>query len=294
MKTKLIATLFLLQCYAFSMAQNESYLEIEDELKSYAENFLNLSVSDEEKEAANAAFVEKLFAFAQETKSLDKSFDDIKNLSVRKSPDGKVKTYTWFLLSKNYGYKSYGILQHLDEKKQLNAYVLKEMEDLPRGIMNKTLSVDNWFGCLYYDIQEFTYKKEKIYVLLGFDGNDGITSRKVIETLTFPKGKPRFGDNLFESSNKMYSRILFEYSAKITMGVRYDPKKKWIVFDHLSPENQGLVGQYQFYGPDFSYDAFEFSNGKFRYKSDVDARSDSENQGLKKEITPKLPPQKAD
>ncbi len=270
-------------------AQSTSYGELETELKVYADHFLNLASSDEQKDTANAIFLEKLLDVSQDINSLSYAFEGIKNLSVRTSPDGKVKTYTWFLLSKNYGYKSYGILQYVDEKKNVHAFELKEIEDFPRGIMHKTLSADNWYGCLYYDIVEYIYKKEKIYVLLGFDGNDGMTSRKVIETLTFNKNKPRFGDNLFQSNNKSYSRIIFEYSAKITMGVHYEKKKKWIVFDHLSPENQGLVGQYQFYGPDFSFDAFEFSKGKFIHLSDVDARSDSENEGIKKELTPKLP-----
>ena len=32
-------------------------------------------------------------------------------------------------------------------------------------------------------------------------------------------------------------------------------------------------GQYQFYGPDLSYDGFEFKNGKWLYIKDVDARN---------------------
>lgn len=280
---------FFVACLPASFVAQTYDSSIADELKSYTDHFLNLSASDEAKDSTNRLFIEKLLEITQTAKSFSYTYDHIKNLSVRSSPDGKVRTYTWFLLSKNYGYKSYGILQYLDEKKQVHVFELKEMEDFPKGIMYKTLGPDNWYGCLYFDIIEYSYKKEKIYVLLGFDGNDGITSRKVIETLSFSKNKPRFGDNLFYQGNKSYSRIIFEYSAKITMGVRYDPKKKWIVFDHLSPENQGLVGQYQFYGPDFSYDAFQFTKGKFRYISDVDARNDSENEGLQKEITPKIP-----
>lgn len=262
---------------------------VEEELKLYADHFLNLSSTDAEKDSCNRLFIEQLSVILQESQSLNYSFESIKNLSVRTSPDGRVRTYTWFLLSKNYGYKSFGFLQYLDDKRKIHVFELKEMEDFPKGIMYKTLGTDNWYGCLYFDIVEYSYKKEKIYVLLGFDGNDGITSRKVIETLTFSNNKPRFGDNLFYQGNKSYSRIIFEYSAQITMGVRYDAKRKWIVFDHLSPENQGLVGQYQFYGPDFSYDAFQFYKGKFRYLSDIDARNDTENEGVKKELTPKIP-----
>lgn len=51
-------------------------------------------------------------------------------------------------------------------------------------------------------------------------------------------------------------------------------KSKMIVFDHLIPMDPNLEGVYQFYIPEvFTYDAFIFENGKWRFYSDVDARN---------------------
>ena len=52
-----------------------------------------------------------------------------------------------------------------------------------------------------------------------------------------------------------------------------------IVFDHLSPRSDSQKGQFQYYGPDMSFDAFVFEKGKWTYKKDVDARNDTENEG---------------
>jgi hypothetical protein len=46
-----------------------------------------------------------------------------------------------------------------------------------------------------------------------------------------------------------------------------------IVFDHLSPIESGIEGVYKFYGPDFSYDGYEFKAGKWRYRSNLDVRN---------------------
>jgi len=34
-------------------------------------------------------------------------------------------------------------------------------------------------------------------------------------------------------------------------------KMNMIIFDHLSPSKPSYTGNYQFYGPDFSYDGLE-------------------------------------
>ena len=55
--------------------------------------------------------------------------------------------------------------------------------------------------------------------------------------------------------------------------LKFDENEKQIVFDHLSPKSPQFTGQYQYYGPDFSYDALEFKKGKWVYIKDVDVRN---------------------
>ena len=57
------------------------------------------------------------------------------------------------------------------------------------------------------------------------------------------------------------------------MMVEYNEKLKEIVADHLSPSRPSMQGQYQFYGPDFSYEGFSFQDGVWVQKSDIDVRN---------------------
>jgi hypothetical protein len=120
------------------------------------------------------------------------------------------------------------------------------------------------------------YKKKKYYVLLGWDGNNRISNKRLIDVLYFTeKGFPKFGDAIFSSeSGKVKKRIIFEYQAGLVMSLRYEDEKNAIVFDHLSPSNPSLEGQFSFYGPDFSYDMMQFKDGKWIYIKDVLPRND--------------------
>ena len=53
--------------------------------------------------------------------------------------------------------------------------------------------------------------------------------------------------------------------------MRFD--KDMIVFDHLSPSREDLEGQYQFYGPDFSYDGLRWKDCGWVLIEDLDLRA---------------------
>ena len=58
------------------------------------------------------------------------------------------------------------------------------------------------------------------------------------------------------------------------MSLRYEKKKKMIVFDHLSPSSPSLKGKYEYYGPDFTYDGFSFKKGIWHYRKNLEMRND--------------------
>ena len=60
------------------------------------------------------------------------------------------------------------------------------------------------------------------------------------------------------------------------MALLFDDRVNMIVFDHLSPSESSFKGQYQYYGPDGSYDVLRFKRGKWFYKSDFDIRNSKE------------------
>jgi len=96
----------------------------------------------------------------------------------------------------------------------------------------------------------------------------------VIDVLYFDEqGNPQFGAPIFDNGKRKFSRIIFEYSAKVSMVMRYVPESDMIIFDHLSPSEPRYSNDYRFYGPDFSYDGFKFEKGRWALKSDLDMRN---------------------
>jgi hypothetical protein len=68
---------------------------------------------------------------------------------------------------------------------------------------------------------------------------------------------------------KPLNRIIFEFNERVQVTLEYNEVMKMIVFDHLSPSRPSLEGQYQFYGPDFSYDGLLFEDGIWKHYSDI-------------------------
>ena len=85
------------------------------------------------------------------------------------------------------------------------------------------------------------------------------------------KDKIKFGANIFKANKTTTKRYIIEYNSSSTISVRYDEKEKRIVFDHLIPMRKDLEGLYEYYVPDGTYNAWQYSNGKWIFKSDVAA-----------------------
>ena len=48
---------------------------------------------------------------------------------------------------------------------------------------------------------------------------------------------------------------------------------KMIMFDHLSPSRPSYTGNYEYYGPDFSYDGFRFEKDAWVLTEQIDMRN---------------------
>ncbi|MCX6256942.1 MAG: hypothetical protein NTW49_03450 [Bacteroidia bacterium] len=205
-------------------------------------------------------------------------FDSLKHIGKLTAPDNQFRLYTWNTVLKNGTYRYFGFIQYFRKKK--NEIVVIRLNDHSGSIDSPddaNLDANNWFGALYYKIIVNRSPGRIFYTLLGWQGNNDLTCRKIIEIVRFSvSGKPSFGAQVFKYDKKRRRRIIFEYSAKTKMTLTYDENTERIVFDHLSPSNPKYEGLYQFYGPDFSYDAFKFEDGKWILVKDVDSRNPKE------------------
>jgi hypothetical protein len=169
----------------------------------------------------------------------------------------------------------FAIIQFKTKKK--NSYRLLELNDQSSSIKKPekvVLEANNWYGAHYYKLVESHYKKKKYYTLLGANFSDPLIKKKVVEILNIQSdGKIKFGQSVFLSEKSDNKRIIFQYSPEISMSLRYEESIESIIFDHLVPRAAGLVGQFGFYGPDFSFDAFRWKKGKWTLEEDIDARN---------------------
>jgi hypothetical protein len=191
-------------------------------------------------------------------------------LSRVDAPDKTFRLITWNIPREDGSHRFEGYLLHATGRKA----ILHELRDGTREIPAPEvpeLGPDRWYGALYYQVVPVKKAGKTYYTLLGWKGYDRVETRKVIDVLHFKGSQPRFGAPLFGSGKLRRNRQVFGYSFQATMTLRHEPDMG-IVLDHLSPARQDLQGQWAFYGPDMSYDAYVWDKDHWRFERDVDAR----------------------
>lgn len=245
-------------------------------------NFCNRILSakdDTQKEIINDSLIYCLMKHLEKPSSFNEKYDGFNYISVLKSDDGKLNVFTWNLFFEKGKYKYFGFLQYKNKKQYV--YFLNdkkfsydnEEEDEDENVKQYLYKTNTeWFGALYYDIITKKYQSKTYYTLLGWDGVNHKISRKIVEVLQFAKRDlPIFGGRVFKRDNIVAQRLIFDFSNKVSMILRYNPKIDMIIFDHLTPATEKFVNINDYYGPDYSYDALFFQNGQWIYKPNIDA-----------------------
>jgi hypothetical protein len=266
-----------------------SLREVEDSLcvlekQIYGENSSSI------KEAANNKFQILLKSTLDKKGAFDYPFDSLKHIGKIKSVDGRIKIFTWNLPQTG-GFQIYfGFILLKNGKGNIEIFELYDNRKKIANPINEILDRKKWMGALYYSIIDISYENQSYYVLLGLDFNNLFSSKKLIEVLTFGKdSEPIFGSELFKIGDAVIKRVIFEFSARTSMSLRYINDSKTIVFDHLSPYRPDFEGNYQFYGPDFTYDGFKFEKGYWVYVRNLDLRNPRREPPKLKESPEKLP-----
>ena len=209
-------------------------------------------------------------------------YDSLRRIGIRFSQDKNVKLYTWSIKLENGEHIYYGFIQR-KVGKELKVYqLIDDSRNMSENIEYLPLDHKHWYGANYYSIVDFKYRGKKMYVLLGARNNKYVSKTKVIEVLSFSGKKAKFGKHVFkydknddpDKTKRKQLRVLMEYNHQVSMTLTYDKRYKMIVFDHLRPEDSKLKGIRRFYGPDGSYDAFQFTGYKWKYIPDKWAVND--------------------
>ncbi|PKR81601.1 hypothetical protein CW751_03490 [Brumimicrobium salinarum] len=223
---------------------------------------LRTTKGDEELKKVN----EKFKTLFKKTLNIEGAFDfpfkALKTVGKIKSDDELVRVISWNVQYEDLMHDYFAFVMKKDERR--NRMYVTELNRKPQHfgmIQHETVTHENWYGALYYDIIDVQRRNRTYYTLLGYDANDQRSSIKLIDVLYFTGKIPNFGYPLFEVQQGRAKRVIFEHSNKATMSLRFDNKRNKIVFDHLTPESPGLKEFREFYVPDMSYDAYEW-NGK--------------------------------
>ena len=242
---------------------------------NYSDSLIQLiqkGPDDSIRTAANEVFIDLLLSSLKKPGSFFDNFDSLKNLSIQKSPDERFKVYTWTV--PKYDGTAYSYFGFLQLKTKNNDFKLFPLTDSSNFILkpeSEKLSSDRWLGCIYYKIIESRKAGRTYYTLLGWKAKNNTTSQKLIEVIYFDRDVPKMGFPLFKTGKVFRNRVVFTFLAGISMSLKYEERKKLIVFDHLTGSSSGdgsVPG-----GPDGTYDAFKFKSGRWLLLNDIDIRS---------------------
>lgn len=256
-------------------SQAQDISDIRDSLKILFNRMQDRAWKREVVDSANNKIVPLLDEFLKLDNNYTERLTEIKTLSDLVSEDQKLRLVTWSLPPQNGIYQCFGFVVKRDPKENsVKVFKLQAQQSKNEKLSATAFKTDNWPSCVYYYIVLKKYKKKEYYTLLGWNGNDGITTIKSIDILTFSdKGEPVFGAPVFQLGKKKQYRMLFEYNPQAVMFLNYNHPNKLIVFDHLSPSDPTKKGQFQYYGPDMSVDALRFKKGMWLLKEDLDAKN---------------------
>ena len=188
------------------------------------------------------------------------------------SKDHHIRLLNWNLPYRDGTYKYFCFLLVWDDsQKNFTWHELLDTMHEPEKPESRFLTTEKWLGALYFEIIPMTRKgKSSTYTLLGWDGKDNLTTRKIVDAITISGDKIRLGANLFEYAGDSRKRVILEYSNEVSASVKYFPKKNCIVMDHLSPKNPMMQGIYADYGPDGTYCLFELKKDKWIFMDEID------------------------
>ncbi len=265
MRISLIIFLILLSFgKGYSQSKDSMYTDsirdLEYQLEGLSYNFIN-GEDQATRITSCYYFIKTLKKALMIPTSFDYEFKRLQTVSVLNPDDGKFRIFTWNLLLDSGRYMYFGAIQMNNSDK----LILHGLYDSSRYTHNQQYeSLDNrhWIGALYYQIEPFKHKRKTHYLLFGWDGEDEYINKKVIDVLWFDDaGQPKFGAPVFDYEGDILSRVVFKFSERTAMLLRYEKKDNLIVYAHLVPLNPVLKGKYEHYVPDGTYDYFEFKKG---------------------------------
>ncbi len=270
---RLVFILFFVASLPGKAQQNniELFRNWEDSCVLYFKQ-LTSDLPDSEKFEFNNRLTQKLERLLSIPGSFDYPLDSLKAFGKLYAPDKSFRIITWNISLSNGSYKYYGVIQ-VPKANSMKVFELTDRSDEITNPENSVLSAGKWYGALYYKILKQKVDNRTYYTLLALQYHNLFITRKMIDILFFDEyGNPVFGAPIIQVNKKMKHRLVFEYSALSSVNLKYDDKLNMIIFDHVAPAEPKYNGQFEYYGPDLTFDGLAFKKGFWVYIPNLDLR----------------------
>jgi len=230
--------------------------------------------SDGERDFANILLKKWLEKTLWRKEAFDHPFSSLKSMGTITSPDHSFRLFNWNIENKDGTQSFHCYVVKISRAKSKNTVIplVDKSADMRRKPEDLALDNTKWYGCLYYDIIPVRKGSKQLYTLLAWDGNNRLSTKKMIDVLYFQGSKKvKLGYPIFYDGQRKTKRYFLEYTSEQFVSLKHLKKKKedFIVFDHLSPKAAQLEGIYEHYVADGSYDAFQLDNGIWKLQQDV-------------------------
>lgn len=257
---------FFLMLTSPVLAQSQSLAELEKEMAVLQDSIGNAASAEMRLQYSDEFESSLLEAFEYE-EAFTYEFSALPKVSKLKPEDESFRLFNWNI--------------PLDDGKHaFRMYVLfpkgkyvrfEDSSELNRENENLELQPDEWYGAIYYDLLPVKVKRETYYTLIGWDGNDALTTKKVLDVLVVEKRKKAYlGFPIFEKDGDLLHRRVFEYAEDVVMNLKWLEPKEMIIFDRLEPTLQSLKGNYAFYGPSTAYDGYAWERDYWKLNEVID------------------------
>lgn len=214
-------------------------------------------------------FVKQLIAALKIPNSYSYPFPKLQEkINIIPSDDNAFRIFNWSIPLSEVTGRYYGAIQMPGE--QLKLYGLVDhSSELGKGLEDSILTNNRWFGAVYYRIMSHDVNGKKVYTLFGVNSSNPLSTRKVLEPMTFTPhgivfGAPIFNVRLEGHQGKQINRFLLEYKKGVQVQLNWNDEEHMIIYDKLVSSINDPNRRYT-YVPSGEYDGLRWGNGMWNY-----------------------------
>ncbi len=261
---------FIFVC-SITYGQKDLFLRVEGNINGYMAEML-ASKNDTAKYMLNENIKEQFKSVLFKKNAHRYAFENLEHVSVLTPKDKSFKLITWHLEKENETYIYSGYLTFFSRKIKKQVVIpLMDFSFKMSNIEKQTYTPEYWFGMLYYDLITVERDGRKYYTLLGWDGNNEVSDKKIIDVLWFDnEGNPRFGAPLFISEHGIQNKFIIEYHQLAAVTIDYDSKNERIIYDDVQPLDGNSFDLKGTYIPTLNFHALKFDGKMWQKIEQVD------------------------